>query len=63
LAEERAARTTATVPPSKSSSVEELAAKNQRLDFLGLLLHHDKETASLLAYDAPPVSEDAMSDS
>jgi hypothetical protein len=63
LAEERAARTNATVPPSKSSSVEELAAKNQRLDFLGLLLHHDKETASLLAYDAPLVNEDAMSDS
>lgn len=62
LSEERASRTTATVPPSKSSSVEELAAKNQHLDFLGLLLHHDKETASLLAYDTPLVDEDAMSD-
>ncbi|KAK4514395.1 uncharacterized protein ATC70_001990 [Mucor velutinosus] len=40
-------------PPSRSSDQERLA-KKQRLSYLGYLLHHDAETASLLAYAVFP---------
>lgn len=61
LAEELEARSALQPPPStKSSAVEKLAVKNQRLSYLGLLLHHDPETAKLLS--APMPEDDAMPD-
>lgn len=46
--------------PTSKSSDEERLAKKQRLSYLGYLLHHDHETASLLAY---PATDSAMADS
>jgi hypothetical protein len=58
LAEELAARSSVSSPPvsrTDSSSDEEQLAKKQRLRYLSYLLHHDHETASLLAFAPSPV--------
>lgn len=60
LAEEMAARATAPASPVRPSSVKDQEVKNQRLRYLGFLLHHDAETAMLLS--APPPGDIAMSD-
>lgn len=65
LAEELSARSSSSAarPPSKSSDQERLV-KKQRLRYLGYLLHHDTETASLLAYaKSPVISSTATADS
>ncbi|KAK4511685.1 uncharacterized protein ATC70_007227 [Mucor velutinosus] len=49
----RSSSSAAAKPPSRSSDQERLA-KKQRLSYLGYLLHHDAETASLLAYAVSP---------
>ncbi|KAK4521589.1 uncharacterized protein ATC70_006913 [Mucor velutinosus] len=49
----RSSSSAAAKPPSRSSDQERLA-KKQRLSYLGYLLHHDVETASLLAYAVSP---------
>lgn len=65
LSEELSARSSSSAarPPSKSSDQERLAKKH-RLRYLGYLLNHDTETASLLAYaKSPVISPAATADS
>ncbi|KAK4511153.1 uncharacterized protein ATC70_012365 [Mucor velutinosus] len=56
LKEEMLARSSssAAAKPRSPSSDQERLAKKQRLSYLGYLLHHDAETASLLAYAVSP---------
>jgi hypothetical protein len=63
LAEELAARAAPTTPsPAPRLSADERnLAKKKRLRYLGYLLHHDKETASLLANAPSPVSSPVLS--
>ncbi|CEP16545.1 hypothetical protein [Parasitella parasitica] len=57
LSEELKFRSSSAPAPraSSPSSDEERLAKKQRLRYLGYLLHHNTETASLLAYATSPV--------
>ena len=54
LAEELAARVSSSSPPSKSAE-KERQTKRRRLLYLGYLLHHDAETARILAYTESPL--------
>lgn len=63
LAEELSARASSAPPPASPSSDQERSVKRQRLCYLGYLLHHDANTASLLAYTNSPVLSPAPTDS
>lgn len=65
LSEELSARSSSSAArPSSKSSDQERLVKKQRLRYLGYLLHHDTETASLLAYaKSPVISPAATADS